>query len=916
VTTTITLLGIIVVIISAGVIPASAGVSSKAAPSLGIATSRYPASRLTTHHQHTCIVLADGSMRCWGDNTFGQLGNQTTGGFSDVPVNVRFLLDANAPLNAVAAAAGETHTCFLQASGRVFCFGSNAQGQLGVSRNLVGINVPFGVNTSTGLTNVVALAAGSEATCAIRADGRVFCWGDNAEGKLGNGSSGGVSDVPVAVDTSTGLTNAVAVGVGRNHACALRADGRVFCWGARSSGQLGDGANVGFSAVPVAVDTSTALGNAIALAVGHDHTCALAADGGVLCWGSNGGGQLGRNTLGEVISAVPIEVDTTSGLTRVVAITAGFLHTCGLRADGRALCWGSNDLGQLGNGTVNFAANFVPSEVSGLRSIVALTAGSTHTCGLRADGRAFCWGGSSEGRVLGNSGAPEPRALASSEVFGVAGSISATTVVAGSVYTCALRANGTAACWGDNAVGQVGSGTTTTPQVSPVSVLRDTGNPAIREVLSNLVALAAGGSHTCALRADGEVLCWGLDDVGQLGSGGSGPGGFRRAATRVVVDKELVRPLTNVVGLAAGGSHTCALRANGEVFCWGFNESGELGIGSSGGTIGVAVPVDDLTGLTNAVALAATGSNTCALRGDGQVFCWGDNGQGQLGIGSSGGSSNVPTPVSTASGLTNVVSITAGLASFCALRADGAVFCWGLNTAGQLGIGSSGGFRDTPTQVRTDTGLSSAVGLEGGGSHTCALRADGVAFCWGFNSAGQLGLGSSGGLVSSPIAVSAGNGLANAIAVTGGGSHTCALRADGAPFCWGRNAEGQLGLGSTLSPRTFPFEVPSFRFNIDPDVRLQRPGRIAVVTVIVNCPAGGHVKILVSLTQGNVSGAAQASGVCTGDLTEVSVKLPAHGRAGFQPGAAQAEAEANVSDRGRIIDLQQWTREVELTFVP
>ena len=579
-------------------------------------TGRYLGSRLGIGAGHSCFVPADGSVRCWGLNDFGQLGTGSTGGSSSSPVQVR---QETGLTNAVAVAGGARHTCALRADGRVFCWGRNRDGELGIGSTGQTFNLPLPVSDATGLSDAVAVAAGAGGThtCALRANGLVFCWGNNSTGQLGDGSLVD-SNTPVQVTTSTGLINAVALSAGTKHTCASRTDGRVFCWGNNDAGQLGDGTSGGFSNTPVLVGGLTG-GAFISLATGGAHTCAIRVDGTILygtvfCWGDNSGGQLGNPNVAPAGINRPALVPF---LTDAVSVTAGPGHTCATQVTGRVACWGANSQGQVGNGTlVNQPRPFAVS--TGLSNVVAVGGGFRHTCASRADGGVFCWGRGAEGQLgsdIGSSTIPV-------RVTSIAGSISATMVVAGLSTTCAIRADGTAACWGENSFGKVGNGTAFNLQPLPVPVLTNVvgigplGPEKLK--LTNTVALALGGSHTCALRADGDVFCWGLNSDGQLGIGTTGTS-FLDVAP---VDTPA---LTNAVAVTAGGDHTCALRADGRVFCWGSNASGQLGNGSSGGFSAGAVAVSTATGLTNVVAVAAGNRHNCALRADGRVFCWGRN---------------------------------------------------------------------------------------------------------------------------------------------------------------------------------------------------------------------------------------------------------------------------------------------------
>jgi alpha-tubulin suppressor-like RCC1 family protein len=260
------------------------------------------------------------------------------------------------------------------------------------------------------------------------------------------------------------------------------------------------------------------------------------------------------------------------------------------------------------------------------------------------------------------------------------------------------------------------------------------------------VAIAAGGVHTCALLSDGSARCWGANYYGQLGDGTT-----TGSSTPVAVSG-----LSNAVAIAAGWQHTCALLSDGTAMCWGWNLYGQLGDGTrTGSSTPVAVCATGATPpctaansniLTGAVAIAVAGawifppglsSHTCAVVGDGSAMCWGANNTGQLGDGGACGYS-CSTPVAV-SGVSNTVAITAGGLHNCALLSDGSAMCWGANNTGQLGDGGACGYScSTPVAV---SGLSNAVAISAGFVHTCAVLSDGTGRCWGDNGAGQLGDG-------------------------------------------------------------------------------------------------------------------------------------------------------------------------------
>ena len=336
------------------------------------------------------------------------------------------------------------------------------------------------------------IAAGYFHTCALLADHTVWCWGQNGDGQLGNGTR----TSPLTPVQVSGISTATAITVGDQHSCAILANGTVWCWGDNYRGQLGDGTRLGWS-TPVPV---VGISAATAVVAGDYHTCAVLADRTVWCWGANDWGQLGYGITSYQILA-PVQV--WGGALTTTAIAAGDHHTCALwMTGGSVVCWGMNLSGQLGDGGV-YHASLTPVMVLGISTATAITAGGFHTCAVLADGTARCWGANESGE-LGDGTTTERH-----WPVGVSGISTATAIDAGSaMHTCALLADRTARCWGLNEYGKLGDGTTTT-RLTPVAV------PGI----STATAITAGESHTCAVLADGIVRCWGSGEWGQLGDG-------------------------------------------------------------------------------------------------------------------------------------------------------------------------------------------------------------------------------------------------------------------------------------------------------------------------------------------------------------------------------------------------------------
>ncbi|MDQ6779106.1 MAG: hypothetical protein M3071_23430 [Actinomycetota bacterium] len=377
---------------------------------------------------HTCALLDGGQVRCWGDNAEGELGygNTNTIGDKQTPASAG-PVDFGPGRTTKAISAGDYHTCALLDDGSVRCWGYGGNGRLGYGNtNNVGDGLPGDPSVATagpvdfgaGHT-ATAISAGGAHTCAILDDGSVRCWGYGATGQLGYGSTSNVGDGPpdptVAsagpVDLGPGRT-AKAITAGAAHTCAILDNGSVLCWGFGGYGRLGygDTANVGDQQTPASV-APVKLGagrTAVAISAGAAHTCAILDNGQVICWGSGNNGQLGYGNPYNVgaantpDAAGPVDLGTGR---KAVEITAGQIHTCALLDDGTVRCWGFGNNGRLGYGNTNSVGDsqapgsFGPVDLGAGRTATAISAGQSHTC-ARLDNRSVrCWGAGAGGRL-------------------------------------------------------------------------------------------------------------------------------------------------------------------------------------------------------------------------------------------------------------------------------------------------------------------------------------------------------------------------------------------------------------------------------------------------------------------------------------------------------------------------------------
>lgn len=335
-----------------------------------------------------------------------------------------------------------------------------------------------------------------------------------------------------------------------------------------------------------------------------------------------------------------------------LSIGGGFAHACELTTSGKVGCWGYNNEGEAGNGTISQSVAS-PVAVTGITNAVSLGSGYSHACAALFGGTVKCWGSNLHGQL--GDGTTTTR----SSPVTVSGLSGAQSVAAGNSHSCAALADGTVRCWGFNSQGQLGNGAFSDSLV-PVTV----------SGLSGVTQVAGGYYHSCALLSGGTVRCWGLGTGGQLGNGAS-----TSSATPVTVSG-----LTGVVSISSNSSNNCALKSDGTIWCWGGNTTyGTLG---SGSTTSQPTPVA-VTGITTATSVAIGVNHGCAALANGTATCWGYNFFGQLGN-AANADSLAPVAVSN---LTNVKSVGLALYSSCATLADNTASCWGYGVLGTLGNG-------------------------------------------------------------------------------------------------------------------------------------------------------------------------------------------------------------------------------------
>ena len=505
---------------------------------------------------HTCGLKGIGELWCWGDNGSDQLGDPMLDE-EDQPVRI------GTETTWQYLSAGRYYTCGIK-QGALLCWGSGYQGQLGTG-GASNVPVPTQIGSATNWTEV---SAGSAHTCGLRG-GELYCWGGNTFGQLGDGTT--VQRLnPLKVGTGSDWAH---VSVGEGHTCAQKNDGSYHCWGHDQSGALGDGSVPG-ALVPTRVDMTNSW---VAIATGAAQTCGVRSDQTLWCWGANNDGQLGNG------ATLPAQTPTQSGFsTDWTSIHTGPDFFCSIKTDDSMWCWGNNWLGMLGDGSRTSRSN--PTRIGGSATWSSMNGGSQHSCGTQLNGTMWCWGRNSNGQL-----AQDP-ALTESLVpvqVGTATDWEQTSV--GRYLSCGIR-GGQLWCWGDSfatTVTQIGTDADWR-QISigedRLCAVKDTNTlwcwDPTRNQMPNLVVSdtdwdvvdAESEDHACAIKADGSLWCWGDNDYGQLGDG-------------TTIAKTTPNPIGSATWLSVTtgggtfGGHTCGIQMDGSLWCWGNDESGQLGLG-------------------------------------------------------------------------------------------------------------------------------------------------------------------------------------------------------------------------------------------------------------------------------------------------------------------------------------------------
>ncbi|HEX6587585.1 MAG TPA: Ig-like domain-containing protein [Longimicrobiales bacterium] len=651
----------------------------------------------------------------------------------------------------------------------------------------------------------------------------------------------GVTSTPAAVTVASVSQGPKSMAAGYMTTCGLTSTGAAYCWGADMFGALGNGGAYGSSA-PVAVDGGHSFRS---ISGAWARMCALDAAGAAWCWGENRYGELGTGDLGIRFAPTPV----TGGIT-FTDLDTGWGQTCGLDPAGSAWCWGRNDIGQLGTSSPvgescnGYPCSMTPLQVDGGLSFTKISTGIMYACGVTAAGVAYCWGHNSDGQL--GDGTTTDRATPTP----VNTALRFVEIETGVWQTCGLTAAGEAYCWGMNTGGILGIGSTVeAPQLTPQLVI---GGHTFRDIAlesdNNIIG------HACGITTANQLYCWGWNTFGQLGSAAASEtctfaSGFTASCASAPVP---VDGATDIASVTVGIEYTCGVTiTTEEAYCAGANFSGQLGDGTLVDRSTPTLLADPLGDPMPTTVIATPATQTMAAPGQEvpmRVEIYDQNGYQMPGyeitysdstvlatiatfrdtvvvVGADGGAATVTVGLGPA---TQTVSFTVnppppvqdafniaiGISASCGVDTSGQAWCWGQNSPAKLGVGTND-LNPHPTPVAVQQGAETFVSMTSGGGHTCALTADGRAFCWGNNNNGQTGNttgetcepqwapGTTVACVTTPVQV---NTYHRFVRLGAGHDNTCGQTALGPVLCWGANYAGQAGIGSTF----FVGDEPSY----------------------------------------------------------------------------------------------------------
>lgn len=644
---------------------------------------------------------------------------------------------------------------------QLYTWGANTSGQLG-QNNIISRSSPVQVGTDT---NWSSLSFGSDFAIAIRSNGTIWGWGNNQQGQLGinlDVSSNPFRSSPTQIGA---LTNWSSVSTGESYALAVKTDGTLWSWGQDQYGQLGQNTAYSNRSSPTQIGSGTTWASVTS---GDYHAVAIRTDGTMWTWGYNNFGQLGQNIATTINRSSPVQV---GALTNWSKVSGGQNHTLAVKTDGTLWSWGRNNSGQLGQNIAYTINRSSPVQIGALTTWLFVGAGNYHSFAIRTNNSLWAWGSNSGGKLGDNS--VDNR----SSPVQIGSAFSWSSAFGGNNNSIAVTTSGTLFTWGINTSGVLGQNTdysTASRRSSPIQVGALTTWIGVRANTNS-----AAGLNAPSLEKSNLWLVGRNDYSGQLAQGNL----INRSSPVQVSSRNTWLTIAN--GCQQSTAFSLAIKTDGTLWAWGYNNQGQLGLNDL-----VARSVVTQVGSDTSWDKVQAGQESAsAIKTNGTLWSWGRNVEGQLGDGTIIRRSS---PVQIGA-LTNWSKVMCGVQHTIAIKTDGTLWSWGANNYGQLGQNISYlTYRSSPVQVGA---LTTWTSISCNNYSSFSIKTDGTLWSWGQNDFGQLGQSDTIAR-SSPVQVGA---LTNWSVISGGGTHSVAVKTDGTLWAFGRNNNGQLGQSSTIN---------------------------------------------------------------------------------------------------------------------
>ena len=713
----------------------------------------------------------------WGTNGALALGNTTT-------INSPAQVDSKSTWKTISMGKSGTHA--IKTDGTLWAWGVNTNGVLGIGDTAIRSS-PVQVGTGTNWSVVSVGGSHSAAVqhqahvLAVKTDGTLWSWGtniNNASALFTSSANGagrlGLGDIvnrssPVQIGTDTNWSKVAA---GSIYSLALKTDGTLWAWGdntilATVVGQHGTNDAVTQRSSPVQVGTDS---NWTDIAAGSYSSFGL-KNGALYAWGSNFSGQLG---LGDTTNrSSPVQVGTGTNwsyitTSRILGSVVVSQYSCAIKTDGTLWSWGFNGSGQLGLGDTTNRSS--PVQVGTDTDWSTIHSAGLLVLATKKNGTRWAWGA---GQILRGDG----ETLSESKPLQYVSTLW-NTIAVGQGHIHGIRTNNTLWSWTGNASGQLALGDVV-DRSSAVQVGSDT----------NWSSVFAGTSHSVAVKSTGSIWTWGANNFAQLGLGDVNVNRSSPVQIGALTDWS--------TRTACGFYHTMAIKTNNTLWAWGYNFFGTLGAGDSGGATTRSSPIQ-IGSDTNWSVISSGNYHTIGVKTDGTMYSWGLNDQGQLGL-NGGGNRSSPVQIGTD---INWSSVTCGYGSFTiALKSTGSIWGWGVNSSFQLGLGDST-VRSSPVQIGTDTNWSK-IARTIQGTHVLAIKTDGTLWGWGLNTSGQLGLGDLNNR-SAPTQIGTDTNWSE---VYSGSNFTLGIKTDNTLWFWGAKGSGNAGIPPPPTSYSSPVQI-------------------------------------------------------------------------------------------------------------